>query len=96
MGEEATVIECIGSRCEVGRKLIQPFQVLKKETPLHVVSSIKLERMISIYVIEVALNQPVMGGSMIPVDVHLVHQSVVDGLTILIDVPSMLCPLSLC
>lgn len=96
VGEEATVVECIDSRCEVGEKLIQPFQDLKKETPLHVVSSMKVEQRIAIYVIEVVLHQPVMDGFMILVDVHLMHQSLVDGFTIPIDVLLMLRPLSLC
>jgi hypothetical protein len=95
VGEEATVVECIGSRCEVGGKLIQRFQDLKKETPLHVVPLMKVERRIAIYVIEVVLHQPIMDGFMIPVDVHLMHQSVVDGFTIPINVSLMLHPLSL-
>jgi hypothetical protein len=69
------VVECIGSKSEVGRVLTQPRQDVKKETP-HAVPSTKVERKIDVQFVEVVLHLQVMDGYMVAVDVSsTLHQS---------------------
>jgi hypothetical protein len=69
------VVECIGSKIEVGRVLTQPRQDVKKETP-HVIPSTKVERKIDVQFVEVVLHLQVMDGYMVAVDVSsTLHQS---------------------
>jgi hypothetical protein len=49
--------------------LTQPLQYLKKETPSHAVPPTKVNERVNIWVVEVVLHQPVMGGFTILVDV---------------------------
>lgn len=61
------VVECNGSKSEVGGIATQPLQGLKKETPTHAVPSMKVDAR----VVEVVLHQPVVGDFTTPVDVAL-------------------------
>jgi hypothetical protein len=73
-GGETIVVECISFKSEVGGMLTQPLHGLKKETHPLMVSSMKVERRIDMWVI-VVLHQPIMGDFTISVDVALILPS---------------------
>jgi hypothetical protein len=66
---QTIAVECISSKSEVGKILIKLVQDLNKDTFLHVVLLIIVERRIDTQVVEIVLHQPIVGGFMILVDV---------------------------
>jgi hypothetical protein len=60
------VVVCIDSKSEVGKMLSYPLQDLEKKSASHVAPS-----RIDVTVIEIVLDQSVVGGFTIPVDVAL-------------------------
>lgn len=62
------MVECIGSKSEVGTVLTQARQDVKKDTPPHVVPSTKVERKKDVQFV-VVLHLQVMDGYMVAVNV---------------------------